>query len=95
MKNIIFNIIFQCDFKALVKLKIDVDIREHSYYIISIMLRKIATTTAMTTATTTTGQKLKKVSNYALGLGTLIESFYNLFTKRQAKHKTAKMHLKY
>lgn len=82
----IFNIIFQCDFKALVKLKIDVDIREHSYYIISIMLRKIATTTAMTTATTTAGQKLKKVSNYALGLGTLIESFYNLLIQKAGKN---------
>lgn len=81
----IFNIIFQCDFKALVKLKIDVDIREHSYYIISIMLRKIAITTAMTTATTT-GQKLKKVSNYALGLGTLIESFYNLLIQKAGKN---------
>lgn len=34
MVNIIVNIIFQYDFKVLVKLKIDVDIWEHSYYII-------------------------------------------------------------
>lgn len=56
--------------------------------------RKIAITTVMTTATITTtktaGQQLKKVSNYALGLGTLIESFYNSFAKRQRKPQNVK-----